>query len=62
MFIISLYDITDPYTPLHPDRHSPHEVSAVMADVLHNPRLMKPTLFEPFLQFMSGVLTSALRK
>ena len=33
-----------------------------MADALHNPHLMKPALFEPFLPFMNGVLNSALRK
>jgi len=51
----------DPYAPLHPERDTPHQVSAAMADALHNPRLMKPTLFQPFMQFMNSVLTSALQ-
>ncbi|XP_015778099.1 PREDICTED: E3 ubiquitin-protein ligase UBR3-like [Acropora digitifera] len=32
-----------------------------MADVLHSHRLMKPPLFEPFLPFMNGVLSSTLQ-
>ena len=56
------FHFTDPYAMLHPERDTPHQVSAAMADALHNPRLMKPTLFQPFMQFMNSVLTSALRK
>ncbi|XP_015779823.1 PREDICTED: E3 ubiquitin-protein ligase UBR3-like [Acropora digitifera] len=51
----------NPHSPLDPERISPQEVSAVMADVLHSHRLMKPPLFEPFLPFMNGVLSSTLQ-
>ncbi|XP_029192377.2 E3 ubiquitin-protein ligase ubr3-like [Acropora millepora] len=51
----------NPHAPLDPERISPQEVSAVMADVLHSHRLMKPPLFEPFLPFMNGVLSSTLQ-
>lgn len=54
--------IPGPHYPLDPERISPQEVSAVMADVLHSHRFMKPPLFEPFLPFMNGVLSSTLRK
>ncbi|XP_068671556.1 E3 ubiquitin-protein ligase ubr3-like isoform X2 [Montipora foliosa] len=51
----------NPYAPLDAERNSPQEVSAVMADVLHSQRIMKPPLFEPFLPFMNGVLNSTLQ-
>lgn len=59
---LSNLSIPDPHAPLDPEWISPQEVSAVMADVLHSHRFMKPPLFEPFLPFMNGVLSSTLRK